>query len=124
MESLNQSAGKPSEPCPYRQFVKRQFDFLAKVAGYLRRLQDVIDGMDPDFDPTTYYTDPDESRLCVVNEILATIGYLFNTGDVGDAEEAGDLLAGKWEGHLSLYRALQEAFSSLLDAGLEHCEKE
>jgi hypothetical protein len=83
--------------------------------------------MDPGWDPTAFFTDPDESPLIVLdgpNELLANaawcLGNIRHDQD-GLAEEAEEMLN----------RAEQiatEAFQDLLDRGLElageHAKKE
>jgi hypothetical protein len=105
----------PPQDCPYRREVRRKFAFLSKVRAALAGLQNVVDDMDPDFDPTAYYTDPEESRLCVADELLDAAGHLLHGGD---SEEAEDLLMSEHGAHT----ALLEAFGTILDAGLDCCE--
>jgi hypothetical protein len=110
---VNDRLGRANKECPYWQKVKRQFTFLNKVRRVLGELQDIVDDMDPNFDPTAYYTDPDESRLCVLGEIMADAAYLL---DAGESEEADDRLRSAGD-------AAQEAFAALLDAGLNCCKE-
>jgi hypothetical protein len=109
---VNDRPGQANRECPYWQKVKRQFTFLDKVMRVLGELQCIVDDMDPNFDPTTYYTDPDESRLCVLGEIMAEAAHLL---DAGESEEADDRLR-------SADDAAQKAFAALLDAGLNCCK--
>jgi hypothetical protein len=112
-------AGKPpagpDADCHYARKVKRELAFLNKARDALGDLQDAVDKMDPDFDPTAYFTDPDESRLVVVDELLSNAAALLRGGQ---SEEAEDLLKGR----PGVYQALHEAFTTILDAGLEFCE--
>jgi hypothetical protein len=92
---------------------------LGKVRNALSELQGIVDDMDPDFDPTAYYTDPDESRLCVANELLDNAACAL---EEGDSEEAENWLVGEGPAYGDAYDALLEAFQQILDAGLDFCE--
>jgi hypothetical protein len=112
---VNDRPARPNKECPYWRKVRRRFTFLNKVRRVLGDLQDIVDDMDPGFDPTVYYTDPDESRLCVVDELLRDAGLLLRDGR---SEEAEDKLRGEW----GAYQAVREAFTNVLDAGLAFCD--
>jgi hypothetical protein len=104
----------PKKDCPYAKMVRRKLAWLNEVACALHALQDAVDKKDPGFDPTAYFTDREESRLIVVNEILGEAGLLLRDGF---AEDAGDRL--KFKGGAA--EAMQEAFAAILDDGLDFC---
>jgi hypothetical protein len=113
---VNDRPARPNKGCPYSRKVQRKFAFLNKVRGVLEGLQDIVDAMDPDFDPTAYHTDPDESRLCVLGEVMAEAGHLLRDGE---SEEAEDRLL---HGSMGAYQAALEAFEALVSEGLDFCE--
>ncbi len=108
------TAGKPAASCPYSRMIQRRYAWLRRVADVLHGLQNHVDRLDADFDPTAYFTDPDESRLIVLDEILAEAGFLLHDGE---PEEADDTLR-------RAEQAAEEAFAVIVDDGIALCEAE
>jgi hypothetical protein len=111
------NAPPPKERSPFWRQVKRQLDFLRRVTAALSGLQDAVDAMDSEHDATAYHTDPCESRLTVLDELLEQAAFLLHDGD---AEQAENFLLGE----PGAYRAAVETFGQILSDGLELCEDE